>query len=114
MESYQKAVYKDPRWQYIRKAVIQRDKDICFFCGKLILKKRTIHHIIEINETNYKDVNIAFNLDNLVECHHECHDRYHERFEKVNKKNSIVGDDLNINYAKRKERDEAKNTIHKI
>ena len=113
MNYYQKAVYKDPRWAYIRKAVIQRDRDICYFCGKLILKKRTIHHIIEIDKNNYSDVNIAFNLDNLVECHKECHDIHHQRFEKVNQKQTIVDEDLEINYEKRKEKDETKNTFHK-
>lgn len=113
MESYQKAVYKDPRWAYVRKAVIARDRDICYFCHKLILRKRTIHHIIEIDETNYSDPQIAFNLDNLVECHNSCHDRYHERFANVQKQ-TIVDDDLEIDYQKRKERDEAKNSISKL
>lgn len=98
MEFYQKKVYKNPRWQQIRRAVIQRDKDICYFCGKLILKRRTIHHIQEIDEENYSDENIAFNLDNLVECHSTCHDIHHERFGKK----SIVDKDLEIDYTKRK------------
>ena len=100
MEYYQKAVYKDPRWEHIRQAVISRDRDICFFCGRIILKKRTIHHLIEIDEHNYKDPDIAFNLDNLVECHNTCHDLYHQRFGKP----SIVDKDLNNDYSKRKER----------
>ena len=98
MEYYQKAVYKDPRWEKVRQAVIQRDRDICYFCGKLILKKRTIHHLIEIDEHNYSDPEIAFNLDNLVECHHGCHDQYHERFGK----GTIVNADLDIDYERRK------------
>ena len=114
MNSYQKAVYKDPRWAYIRKAVIMRDRDICHFCGKLILKKRTIHHIIEINETNYSDPQIAFNLDNLVECHKECHDRYHDRFKTCLTKPTIVTDELDIDYRKRKEKDEIKNSLPKL
>lgn len=100
MKNYQKAVYKDPRWQICRDAVIKRDRDICYFCGKLILKKRTIHHKIEINENNYSDPMIAFNLDNLVECHPDCHDQWHERFGKV----SIVNKDLDIDYSRRKEK----------
>lgn len=98
MESYQKAVYKDPRWEKVRQAVIDRDRDICYFCGKLILRKRTIHHLIEIDEHNYKDPMIAFNPDNLVECHHGCHDQFHERFGK----STIVNADLDINYERRK------------
>lgn len=106
MKYYQKAVYKSPTWKRIRLAVIERDKDICYFCGKMILKKRTIHHLQEIDENNYSDENIAFNLDNLVECHKECHDRHHDRFYKVNQKKSIVDDDLNIDYQRRKEQNE--------
>lgn len=105
MEYWQRAVYKSDKWKRIRLAVIQRDRDICYFCKKLILKRRTIHHIIEIDETNYRDENISFNLDNLVECHSKCHDEYHERWSN-NSKKSIVDEDLNINYSKRKEKDE--------
>jgi 5-methylcytosine-specific restriction endonuclease McrA len=100
MEYYQKAVYKDPRWKYIRQAVIERDRDICYFCGRLILRKRTIHHLIEIDEHNYSDPEIAFNLDNLVECHNTCHDQYHERFGKA----TMVNSDLDIDYSKRERR----------
>ena len=100
MEYWQKAVYKNPRWEQVRRAVIERDRDICYFCGRLILKRRTIHHIIEIDENNYKDENIAFNLDNLVECHNTCHDAYHERFGK----GTLVNADLDIDYDKRERR----------
>ena len=99
MEYYQIAVYKNPRWEKIRQEVINRDRDICYFCKRLILKKRTIHHLIEINEENYSDENIAFNLDNLVECHKSCHDIYHDRLSKK----CIVNIDLDIDYSKRKE-----------
>lgn len=92
-------VYKNPKWEQIRKAVIDRDRDICYFCGKLILKRRTIHHLIEIDENNYGDEDIAFNLDNLVECHADCHNAYHERFGKA----TMVNANLDIDYSKRKE-----------
>lgn len=98
MEYYQEMVYKNRRWQSVRNAVIKRDRDICYFCGKLILKRRTIHHLIEIDEHNYSDENIAFNLDNLVECHATCHDQYHGRFGKA----TIVNANLDIDYSKRK------------
>lgn len=98
MKYFQKRVYKDPRWKYIREAVINRDRDICYFCGKLILKKRTIHHLNEIDENNYSDENIAFNLDNLVEVHEECHNLHHKAF---GYKDTIVNDDLEIDYSKR-------------
>lgn len=91
-------VYHTKRWEHTRQAVILRDKDICFFCGKLILKRRTIHHLEELNEDNWQDENIAYNLDNLVECHDTCHNSHHDRH---GFKKSIVNLDLNIDYSKR-------------
>lgn len=98
MDYYQKQVYKNPTWERIRKEVIKRDRDICYFCGKLILKRRTIHHLTEIDENNFSDVNIAFNLDNLVECHPECHDQHHGRFSKQTIVDPFT---LEIDYEKR-------------
>lgn len=93
------AVYKSKRWQNIRQTVIARDKDICYFCGKLILKRRTIHHLQELNEDNWQDEEIAYNLDNLVECHDDCHNWHHARF---GYKHSVVNMDLTIDYSKRR------------
>lgn len=98
LKPYQKAVYKDTRWNYIRNEVIKRDKGICCFCGKLVLKRGIIHHKQEINEENYGDWNIAFNLDNLVLCHQECHNTHHHL---VGYRQTIVKDDLSIDYTKR-------------
>lgn len=92
-------VYKTTRWKKIRQAVIDRDKDICYFCHRLILKRRTIHHLQELNEENWNDEEIAYNLDNLVECHSDCHDIHHQRF---GYKESIVNTDLSIDYSKRR------------
>lgn len=92
-------VYKTARWKKIRQAVIDRDKDICYFCHRLILKRRTIHHLQELNEENWNDEEIAYNLDNLVECHSDCHDYHHQRF---GYKESIVNTDLTIDYSKRR------------
>lgn len=94
----------------MRREVIQRDRDICYFCGKLITKRRTIHHKIEITPDNYNDENIAFNLDNLVECHSGCHNAYHDRFGKP----TIVNADLDIDYRKREETNANKNTIYQV
>ena len=92
-------VYKTARWKKIRQAVIDRDKDICYFCHRLILKRRTIHHLQELNEENWNDEEVAYNLDNLVECHDDCHNWHHARF---GYKESIVNTDLTIDYSKRR------------
>lgn len=97
MEQHKK-IYKTKEWEEVRKAVIQRDKGICYFCGKLVGKRANVHHLIELTDNNYNDENIAFNMDNLVTCHHECHNEYHERF---GYKGTIVKDDLSVDYSKR-------------
>lgn len=92
-------VYKTARWKKIRQAVIDRDKDICYFCHRLILKRRTIHHLQELNEENWSDEEVAYNLDNLVECHDDCHNIHHKRW---GYKESVVNTDLSIDYSKRR------------
>lgn len=92
-------VYKTARWKKIRQAVIDRDKDICYFCHRLILKRRTIHHLQELNEENWSDEEVAYNLDNLVECHDDCHNIWHKRW---GYKESVVNTDLSIDYSKRR------------
>lgn len=94
-----KRIYKTKLWQETRKAVIERDRAICFFCGKIITKRATVHHKEELNEDNYTDFDVAYNMDNLVACHAQCHDYWHERF---GYKHGIVNDDLTIDYGKRK------------
>ena len=98
LKPYQKAVYKCPNWKGVREQVIARDKGICYFCGKLVTRRQTIHHKKEITEENFSDFNVAFNLYNLVLCHADCHDMHHRRF---GYKSSIVNDDLSIDYKKR-------------
>lgn len=95
-----KKIYKNSKWEKVRQFVITRDKGICFFCGKLVLKKWTIHHIKEINEENVNDENITYNPNNLVLSHSDCHDMHHRRF---GYKKVIVNDDLNIDYGRRLE-----------
>lgn len=97
MEEHKK-IYKTKLWQETRKAVIERDRAICFFCGKIIGSRPTVHHKQELNEDNFTDFDIAYNLDNLVCCHHECHNEHHARF---GYKRTIVNDDLSIDYARR-------------
>lgn len=79
--------------------MIYRDKGICYFCGKLIGKRANVHHLQELDETNFTDFDIAYGLDNLVCCHHECHNEHHERF---GYKHSMVNNDLTIDYSKRR------------
>lgn len=101
-----KKVYKTKLRQEVRSLVIERDNSICFFCGKIVNKRPTVHHKEELNEDNYEDFDIAYGLDNLVCCHSDCHNAHHERF---GFKNSIVNDDLSVNYTKREMKYEKSN-----
>lgn len=96
--SQRKKFYKTKEWKQIRQYVLDRDKAICFFCGKIITSRATVHHKQELNENNYTDWNIALNPDNLVSCHADCHNIHHKRF---GYKQTIVNDDLSIDYSQR-------------
>lgn len=97
MEEFKK-VYWSKEWKILRRQIYERDKGICYFCHKLVLKRPNIHHLEEINESNAYDPNVFLNPDNLVTCHHACHNAYHDRF---GYKKSIVRDDLSIDYERR-------------
>lgn len=97
MENHKK-LYKTTEWQKVRRYVIDRDKGICYFCHKVITSKPTVHHKQELNESNYMNWDIALNPMNLVTCHSDCHNIHHKRF---GFKESIVNDDLTIDYTRR-------------
>ncbi len=98
-------IYESDYWKdVIRPTIIKRDKGICQICHKLILRKWTIHHIIELTDENYTDPKIAYGLDNLILVCSKCHNKLHpEKLHKEIEKQTIVNDDLTINYSKRKE-----------
>lgn len=94
-----KKLYKTTEWKRVREYVLSRDKGICMFCGKVIDKRPTVHHIQELDESNYMNWDIALNPDNLVSAHADCHNIHHGRF---GYKGTIVNQDLTIDYSKRK------------
>ena len=53
----------------------------CEHCGKPITKAYDCigHHIIELNERNVNDANIALNPDNIMLVHHRCHNKIHNK-----------------------------------
>lgn len=101
MEYWQKAVYLNKDWEPTRQYVFKRDEGKCQLCGKLILGTFEVDHIEELSKLNYLDWNIAFNPDNLRSVHPKCHNIRHKRFCEV-KKESVVNDDLEIDYERRK------------
>lgn len=99
-ESNHKSVYKTSRWLKTRQFVIQRDHGICQMCNRLILKNAEVDHIIELNDSNFKDESIAYGFENLRTLCHDCHNKVHNRFKEYNER-SIVDLDLSIDYERR-------------
>lgn len=92
--------YNSKEWKRMRAYIIQRDKGICFFCGKLILGTPEVDHKIELTKDNWYKPEISLNPVLLRSAHHKCHNRRHHRFGEQ-KKESIVNDELEIDYGRR-------------
>ncbi|MHC1694629.1 MAG: HNH endonuclease, partial [Eubacteriales bacterium] len=74
-------VYKDPRWDKVRRIIRARDNGLCVLClaaGK-IKPGREVDHIEELTEENKDDPDVAFNPDNLRLLCSDCHNHRHER-----------------------------------
>lgn len=54
---------------------------ICEHCGKPIVAKYDCigHHVIELDEHNVTDANIALNPENIMLVHHRCHNKIHNK-----------------------------------
>ena len=102
MNDYKQIYYTDYWINEVRPYILRKYHNICQGCNKLILKKPTVHHIIELNDKNYTDYNIAYGEDNLTLLCPKCHNKVHEKgFYNFNKK-IITDENLNIDYSKRK------------
>uniref|UniRef100_UPI0026034017 HNH endonuclease n=1 Tax=Clostridium sp. TaxID=1506 RepID=UPI0026034017 len=81
-----KRFYNSKEWLLFRQEILlSRRKDgriICEKCGKTIVisKHMQVHHIVELTEDNYKDVNISLNPENVLIWCHICHNKHHGRF----------------------------------
>lgn len=78
--------YKTKEWTNLLK-VLRNERvnsegfNICEYCGKPIVKRYDCigHHVIELTEENYTDVNISLNPDNIILVHHRCHNKIHNK-----------------------------------
>jgi hypothetical protein len=81
-----KKFYGSSEWLTFREQIILNrminGRVICEKCGKQIVvsKHIQVHHIIELTEDNYKDVNISLNPENVLVWCHNCHNKHHGRF----------------------------------
>lgn len=78
--------YKSKEWTDFRALLMlqrlnERGEIICAHCGRPIVKRYDCigHHLVELTETNYRDVTISLNPDNVVLVHHRCHNEIHEK-----------------------------------
>lgn len=76
--SAQNAFYKSRQWKKCRKAYIS-EHPLCERCLKMGIATpgEHVHHIIELDESNYKNPMIALNPDNLETLCFECHKQEH-------------------------------------
>ncbi len=65
---------------------------ICEHCGKPIICKYDCigHHIIELNESNVNDADIALNPENIMLVHHRCHNKIHNKLGHSNRQVFLV------------------------
>lgn len=66
-------VYKTKQWGDISRIVRVRDMGRCQRCGRLIVGRYIVDHIVELTDDNIGDMDVVFGLDNLqllcIECH---------------------------------------------
>lgn len=89
--------YRSDQWENLLKILKLERVDsqgniICAHCGKPIVKAYDCigHHIIELTEENYTDVNISLNPDNIQLVHHKCHNIIHNKLYSGNRQVFIV------------------------
>ena len=65
---------------------------ICEHCGKPIIHKYDCigHHVIELNDMNVNNPEIALNPDNIKLVHHRCHNKIHNKLGYSNRQVFIV------------------------
>lgn len=80
--------YHSKAWEKFRRGVIHERTSFstgfvyCDKCGEPIVNPYDCiaHHITELTETNYNDVNISLNPNNIQLVHHKCHNLIHEKY----------------------------------
>lgn len=75
--SEHKKVYKNKRWESIRKSVLLRDEYLCQLCKKkgIMVDADTVHHINPVDER----FDLRYDLSNLISLCESCHNKMHDR-----------------------------------
>lgn len=93
--------YQTLAWKNTSKQQFQRDMGICQMCGKVIMGRYVVDHIIELTTENMHIYEIAFDPANLRTLHLECHNMRNANAE-FEGETYIEGD--KINFDKRTEK----------
>ena len=74
-------IYEGEKWRKVRQYVIARDMGLCQMCKAAGIVKPGIEvdHIVPIDDSNCKDWDVVYNLDNLRLLCHDCHNARHDR-----------------------------------
>lgn len=96
-KSIEHEFYKSKEWQRTREAYLEKCGRWCERCkAKGIYEPaKIVHHKVYLNQGNYKDPSVAFNLDNLEALCQACHNDEHisknkERRYKVDEAGELV------------------------
>lgn len=78
--------YWSRTWRDFRASVVASRRDskgdvICSHCGLPIVRPYDLilHHVVELDETNFTDPEVALNPDNVVCVHSACHNVIHAK-----------------------------------
>lgn len=72
-------IYRTARWLWTREDVLRRDHGLCQMClatGR-VAPGNEVDHIIELNDSNIKDEEIVYGMDNLRTLCWQCHRARH-------------------------------------
>ena len=100
-EAWQHLFYRSKAWRAVRARAIARDRYICAGCGQVITDVPQVHHTVELTAVNVSDPAVSLNLALLETLCVPCHNAKHGRFGHGADKETIVGDDLEIDYERR-------------
>ena len=80
MKRLNNGFYQSKEWEYCRAAYIKTTNGLCERCLGLGIYTpgKIVHHKIPLDESNYQDVSISLNHNNLMLLCHACHEEIHK------------------------------------
>lgn len=80
MRSIPQEFYRSREWKLCRESYLQQHSlcELCLAKG-IIVPAEIVHHVVHLNENNYKNPEVALNFDNLQAVCLSCHNGIHFR-----------------------------------